>query len=320
MTTRRQFLLASASGVLTSRLAAAQGRAVTIGMLGPRARSFFVPAVWQRLAELGFREGPNVRIEYRHVDGVVERFPQIARELVALHCDLIFAIGSEHAARALLDARVSAPVVFLAIDYDPLEKKIVDSLARPGRNITGLYSLNREITLKRLEIVQEVLPAARRVLVFSDIYSRDQLASLRKVADARRVQLSVAEFTDQPYKYAEALAAGGQGGVDALLVLTSPVFADDRMALDELSLSRRLPAVGFATPEGNFLVSYSADSKKMSHRVAEIGVQILRGAKPGDIPVQQADEFELVVNLKTAKALGVKIPYSVLARATRLIE
>ena len=320
MTTRRRFVLASASSVLAPGLAFAQARRVTIGILGPRAQSFFVPTIRQRLADLGYREGPNVRVEYRHADGVIERFPQLARELAGMGCDLIFAIGSEHAPRALADARVSAPVVFLAIDYDPLEKKIVDSLARSGRNMTGLYALSTEAVLKRLEIAQELFPAAKRFLVFSDAFTHDQLAALRKVAEARRAQLSVVEFKERPYKYAEAFAAGVRGGAEALFLLTSPVFADGRAAIDELSLKHRMPAVGFATPEGHFLVSFSADGQKMSNRVAEMGAQILRGAKAGDIPVQQADEFELAVSLKAAKALNLKVPYSVLARATRLIE
>ena len=152
MTTRRRFLLATALGAIAPVRTFAQARPVKVGMLGPRAKSFFAPFVLQRLAELGYREGSSMVLEYRHADGVADRFPQLARDLIKLECDLIFAIGSEHAARALRDARSPVPIVFLAVDYDPLEQGIVKSLARPGGNLTGVYALNLPMVLKRLEI------------------------------------------------------------------------------------------------------------------------------------------------------------------------
>jgi len=319
MTTRRQFMLAGALGALSTRYAVAQVRPVRVGMLTPRARSFFAPTVVRRLAELGYREGSSMVLEYRHADGVVERFPQLARELINLKCDLIFAIGPEHAARALRDAPSPAPVVFLAVDYDPLEKGIVASLARPGGNLTGVYALNPEVTLKRLEIAQELLPKASRFLVLSDVYTRDQLSALQQVADARRVQLTVAEFV-KPHRYPAAFEAARQARAEGLIVLTSPVFADDRAEISALAVNHRLPAVGFVSPEADFLVGYSSNVTKMAYRVAEIAAQILKGAKPAEIPVEQAGEFDLVVNLKTAKALGLKIPYSLMARATKVVE
>lgn len=312
---RRQFLLAAAGSAVASRLAFAQPKPITIGIVGPRAQSFIAPAIRRGLAELGYREGPTVRVLYLHADGAVERFPKLAQELAAMRCDLIFAIGPEQAPRALLDVRVSAPVVFLAIDYDPLEKKIVQNLVRPGQNMTGVYSQNLEIILKRLEIAREVLPRAKRFVTFSDVYSRDQVAALRKAVRGD-TELSVVDFASRPYNYAAAIPRQAE----ALILPAAPTFADDRAALDQLSLSRRLPIVGFATPEGNFLVGYSADFNKTGKRAAEMGVQILRGAKAGDIPVQLADEFELTVNLKAANAIGIKLPMSVLARATRVIQ
>lgn len=320
MTTRRWFLLASATSVFAPSLARAQTKPITIGIIGPRAQSFFVPEIRRRLAELGYREGPKIRIAYRHADGVVERFPQLAREVAALRCDLIFAVGPEHAPRALLYAQVSAPIVFLAVDYDPMQKGIVKTFARPGANITGVHAQTTEIIQKRFELAQETLPDAKRFLVLSDAYTRDQLATIRRTADAKRVQLTVIEYAERPYDYAKAAAAGRETDAHAWLILTSPVFADDRAAIHGLSLQQRLPSFGFVSPDGYFLVSQSSDARKMSHRAAEIGVQILRGAKAGEIPVQQSDEFELVVNLRAAKVLGLKIPQSVLVRATRVIE
>ncbi len=320
MTTRRQFLLASAIGAMAPVRAFAQTRPVRVGMLTPRAKSFFAPGIVRRLGELGYREGSSMVLEYRHADGVVDRYPPLARELIKLKCDLIFAIGPEHAARALRDARSTAPVVFLAVDYDPVEKGIVDSLARPGGNFTGVYALNAAITLKRLEIAQELLPGATRFLVLSDVYTREQLAALKKAAEARRVQLTVAEFMQQPHEYTAAFEAARQARAEALIVLTSPVFADHRAAISSLAVNHRLPTIGFSTPESDFLIGYSSNADKLAQRVAEIGVQVLKGARPADIPVEQASEFDFVVNLKMAKALGVKVPYSVLARATKLVE
>ena len=322
MTTRRRFLLVSAAGAIAPACVLAQARPARVGMLTPRAKSesFFAPAILRRLGELGYREGSSLLLEYRHPDGVVERYRPLAQELVGLQCDLIFAIGPEHVAHALRDARTPAPVVFLAVDYDPLKRGIVASLARPGGNFTGVYGLNPEITLKRLEIAQELLPRATRFLVLSDAYTQDQLSELKRVADARQVQLTAVEYVRQPHEYSAAFETARQARAQALIVLTSPVFADNRATISALAMSHRLPAVGFSTPDAAFLVGYSANAVKMGQRVAEIGVQILKGAKPADIPVEQAGEFDLQVNLKTARALGVKIPYSVLARATKLIE
>jgi len=259
-------------------------------------------------------------LEFRSAEGKAERFPQFAQELLSLDCDLIITIGPEHAARAFRDRRSDVPVVFLAIDYDPLEKGIVQSLVRPGGNMTGVTALQKEIAVKRVEITKEILPAARHFLVLSDPYNAEQLQEVRKAAESKQARLTVVELAQPPHNYAAALETGRRAKVDALILLTSPVFADKRMDIFAAAANARLPIVGFATPEGVFPVGYSANVASMARRVAEIGVRILKGAKVADIPVEQAQEFDLQVNLKAAKTLGMKIPYSVLARATKLIE
>jgi putative ABC transport system substrate-binding protein len=320
MTTRRHFLLAGALGALGLPYSVAQTRPARIGMLSAIAKSFFAPVVIQRLDELGYREGSTRALEFRSADGKSERFPRLANELLKLNCDLIFTIGPEHAARPFRDVPSTVPVVFLAIDYDPVEKGIVDTLARPGRNMTGVYALNKEIVVKRLELAKEVLPGAMRFLVFSDPYNGDQLAALRRAAESKRYQLAFVEFAQPPYSYAAAVETGRRAGADALILLTSPVFANNHAELFALAVSNRLPVIGFATPEAVFPVGYSANAVKIAERAAEMGVRILKGAKPAEMPIDQAGEFDLQVNLKAAKALGMKIPYSVLARATRLVE
>ena len=320
---RRQFLLAGALGAVAPR-AFAQARRPTIGMLSARSlsESFYASGVVQRLAELGYRQGGGMVFEFRSADGNVERYPKLARELVDRQCDVIFAIGPVHTARALRDARSKAPVVFLAVDYDPLEKGIVTSLARPGGSITGVYIPQAELAAKRMQIMREVVPAARRFLVFVDVYSADQIGAVRKVAEAGGVELTVIEFAKPPYDYAGALEAGRRAQVEGLIGLASPVFAGNAAALSALLLKYRLPGAASSVPhvEAGFLISYGADVTKVPRRAAEIGDRILKGGKPAEIPVEQADEFELAVNANTARALGMKIPESVMARATRIVQ
>lgn len=324
MTSRRQVLVAGALGALGVRYAAGQARRARIGVLAarPLQGSFYVAAVVQRLADLGYGERTGTVLEIRAAEGKLDQYPKLARELVEQKCDVIFAIGPVYTARALQEVRSQAPVVFLAVDYDPLDKRIITSLGRPGGNITGVYIPQAALAAKRMQIMHEVVPAARRFLVFVDAYSTDQIDAVRKAAEAARVELTVIDFSKPPYDYAGALEAGRKAQVEALIGLASPVFAANAEALSALLVKYRLPGAASSIPyaEAGFLISYGADVTKISRRAAEIGVRILKGAKPADIPVEQADEFELAVNAKTARALGLKIPESVLARATRIVQ
>lgn len=323
MTTRRRFLITGLLGAVASSSALAQARVARIGVLTPRPRaeSFYTGPILRRLSELGYRDGAGAVVEYRATGGFADRYPQMARELVDLKCDLIFAVGPEVAVRALRDAGGSIPVVFLAVDFDPLEARVVKSLSRPEANITGAYIPQGELAAKRLDIMREVLPSARRFLVLSDEFTRDQLATLRKRAEASGMKLVVVEFSKQPYDFAGAFDLGRKEKAEALIGLASAVFAANLSALSAVVAQHRLPSAGTsgAWADGGFLFSYGPDISKITRRVAELGVRILKGAKPADIPVEQADEFVLVVNAKVAKALGVKIPESVMARATRII-
>jgi len=326
MTTRRQFLVAGALGALNVRYAAAQGRRPRVGMLTglPVDKSVVAPLLLNALAELGYRDGAGMILEYRHSagDDREDRLLQLARELIAAKCDLIFALPSEPIARAFLNAQTQVPVVFAAVDYDPLEKRIVSSLRQPGGNLTGVYVPIGALTAKRLEIAQEVLPAARHFLVLTDTHTREQLAILRRAAESRQVQLTVIEYGQRPYDLQAGFDAGRRAGVEALIVFSSGEFASRRGELSALVAKYRLPlfASAFMAGEPGMLVGYSQDLPKVLRRAAEMGIKILKGGKPADMPVEQADTFELTVNLKTAAALGVKIPYSVLARATKVIE
>lgn len=292
-------------------------------MLAPRplAESFYTGLIVQRLRELGYREGSGMVLEYRATRAVPQRYPEMAHELVALKCDLIFAVGPDNGVIALRDARTSIPVVFLAIDFDPLQSGIVTSLGRPGSNITGVYVPQGELAAKRLDILREVLPSAKRFLIFSDEFTRDQLATLRRRADSTGAQLVIAEFSRQPYDYAGAFDTARKEKAEALVGLASAVFAADGAKIGALLAEARLPSAGTsaAMAERGFMLSYGPDNSKITRRVAEIAVRILKGAKPAEIPVEQADEFTLVVNGPVASKLGLRIPESVMARATRII-
>ena len=324
MTTRRRILQLGVAGALAPLGVFAQTRTVKIGLLSPRplVESNYSPLVVQRLAELGYREGAGMILEARSSDGHADRFPKLARELAGLKCDLIFALGPEQTARALQDARSAAPIVFLAIDYDPLERGIVASLRSPDRNTTGVYVPQNALVAKRVEIMREVAPRARRFLVLVDPFSRDQLDSARKATEAAGAQLNVVEFQRPPYDYAAAFDAGRKEKVEALISLSSPVFAANEATIGALLLKDRLPGIGVTLrmAQPGYLLGLNVDRTKVSRRVAEVGARILKGTKPADIPVEQADEFELTINAKTARALGIKVPEAVLARATRIVQ
>ena len=322
----RRRLVGSILGLLAAfatggRAALAQARSVRIGFLGPRQKSVLTPAVLTRLGELGFVEGKNLMVEYRSADGVAERFPSLARELIELKCDLIFAVGAEPAARALRDATTAIPVLLLANDYDPVAAGIVSNLRRPGRNITGVYVPEAAMAVKRLELMREITPNAKRVLVLADRFTASSLASFRKAADQMHVEIIAETFGAIPYDFESAFARSRTAGIEAAILLASPVFFDQQKRIAELALKHRHATAGFGgMADAGLLISYSANNNKAFSRAGDIAVSVLRGAKPGDIPVEQSTEYELAINLKTARALGITIPQSFAVRADRVIE
>jgi putative ABC transport system substrate-binding protein len=320
---RRRFLAGVAATLALPR-ALAQSRPVKIGMLGARPlnQSFYAPLVVRRLAELGYREGSTMVLEERSAGGVAERYAPLARELIEAKCELVFAIGSEHSVRALQGVRSSVPIVFLAVDFDPLESGVVTSLSKPDRNTTGVYIPMGQLAAKRLEILREIVPQTRRVLVLSDAFSKDQMGQLRDTARAVGVQLTVIEFERPPYDFAAAFDSARQAKVDGFIALASPVFANQGAEIGAQLARHKLPGIGWASAISRmgFVVGYSEDNVKAARRTADIGARVLKGAKPAEIPVEQADEFELVINAGAAKMLGLRIPESVMARATRIVQ
>jgi len=303
-------------------MAWAQTRQVRLGVLGPRKNSVLLPSAVRRLAELGYTEGKNLVIEYRSAEGVATRFPSLARELITANCDLIFAVGTVEAAKALVNAKAKVPVVFLANDYDPVQAGIISNMRRPGGNITGVFISTVEISAKRVEIMQEFIPKMKRLLVLGDNFTDHQLEAVRHAAKSGHIEIIFERFEARPYKLDAALANGRAAGAEAVFVLTSPVLFDQRKDLGDAIVKHRFPAVAGAPSWGEqaYLFSYGADYVKAFARAGDMAANILRGAKPGDIPVEQATAFECVVNLKVARSLGIKVPPTVLARANRLIQ
>jgi putative ABC transport system substrate-binding protein len=295
-----------------------------IGVVSPinlRSAPQFL-AFEDRLRELGYVESQNLAIEFLYLEGRLERYPEAMAELLRREVDVVIAGGQEAALKAAKEATSTIPIVIVAIDYDPLARGYIAGLAQPGGNVTGVVLNQIELTGKRLELLKEAVPGASRVLVLWDAVSADQFLATRTVAATLNLPLVSLKLGDPPYDYGLALAeADGRRG-DALLAMTSPFFFRDRARLAELALQHGLPSV-FVLREhtdAGGLMSYAPSLTGMYRRAADYVDRIAKGAKPVDLPVEQPTRFELAINLKTARALGLTIPPTLLARADEVIE
>ena len=324
---RRKVLALLAAAAVSPHLAAkGAGEPAKVFRLG--TLSFTPPgpgirALERQLQTLGWEEGRNLQIDFVQLDDTdVDRSFAMAAELVGRGVDAIFAGGPELAVKAAVTATRTVPVVMIANDYDPVARGYVASLARPGGNVTGVFLQQIELTPKRLEFLTEAVPGMARVVVLWDRYSADQFEAAREAARSLKIPLDGIECTDPPYDYERALAGVEGGHRDALLLITSQVFFVDRQRLAAVALDHRLPSI-FAfrqwVDEGG-LMSYGARLTDMGRLAADYVDRIAKGAKPADLPVQQPTRFELVVNLKTTKELGLTIPPLILARADDVIE
>jgi putative ABC transport system substrate-binding protein len=323
---RRAFLGTMAGVFVAAPLAAeAQepGKVPRVGFLGPRNRADAAPyldAFLIGLREIGWVEGKNIFIEYRWAEGRSERLPDLAAELVRLKVDVILA-GPTSAAVAAKNATSTIPIVTTAAG-DPAVG-LVASLARPGGNVTGLsFSVEMATFGKGLELLKETVPKVRRVAVLSNPANPAHALAIKEVA-ARSVgvqlQLLVARG---PSEIDSAFAAMARERAGALLVMADSTFGFHRTRLRDLAAKGRLPAMyGLREhPEVGGLMSYGADNRDNFRRAATYVDKILKGAKPADLPIEQPTKFELVINLKTAKALGLTIPQSLLGRADEVIR
>jgi putative ABC transport system substrate-binding protein len=282
-------------------------------------------AFLQGLRDLGYVEGRNVVIEYRDAEGKFERFPALAAELVALKVDVILAGGTPHALAAKQATR-SLPIVFGSVP-DPVEAGLVTSLARPGGNLTGLAALAQELVGKRLEQLKLVVPGVRRVAIlwqpgaFPERTAKDILKEAEVAARALGVRVQFVEARG-PEDFDRAFSEMTRERAGALAVSSGTMFINERRRLVDLAAKNRLPAL-YPTRESvdsGGLMSYGPNLADSFRRAATYVDKILKGAKPGDLPVEQPTKFELVINLKTAKALGLTIPPAVLQQADQVIE
>ncbi len=330
MIDRRTFLGILASGLLTPPLAAeaqSAGKVYRIGYLSSGSATTSNPHVTeafrQGLHELGWVEGQNVVIEYRWAEGRLDRLPDLAAELVRLKVDVIVASPTP-GALAAKNATGTVPIVAVSLTH-PVELGLVASLARPGGNVTGVsYSVGADIFGKDLALLKEVVPRIGRVAVLSNPDSPARPLTIRNVKDAARslgLQLQLLEARG-PEGFDGAFAAMAKERVGALFVVQDPAFIPHRARLVELAAKSRLPSIFTQREdaEAGGLMSYGPSLSDLYRRAASFVDKILKGAKPGDLPVEQPTKFELVINRKTAKALGLTIPPSLLQRADQVIE
>ena len=317
-------VLAVLAGALVGEAQQAQSP-VTIGVLGGvsrESRTSSLQALRDGLRELGWEEGKNLTIEERFADGDLARLPALADDLVRRQLDVIVASTSA-ATRAVMTATKTIPIVMLDVG-DPVSSKFVTNLARPGGNVTGFTNMALGLTQKRLGILKETLPGAARVAVLSDPDSpirapqwRDAVAAAPRLG-LRLQRLDIRKRGD----LTRAFQAAANGKADAVLALADALNTVFTRDIIDLAAKHRLPTMveDRERVEAGALMGYAAEPREAYRRAASYVDRILRGAKPGDLPVEQPTSFELVINLKTAKALGLTIPPSVLLQADAVIE
>ena len=327
---RRTFLGVVAGGLLAAPLAAeAQqaGKLYRIGLLGgsppnsPGGRRAW-EGFFQGLRELGYVEGQNIVVEGRWYGERTDRLPALAGELARLKVDVIVA-GAAPAPEAARRATSTIPIV-MANHNDPVGSGLVASLARPGRNVTGMSTLSPELIGKRLQLFREAIPGISRVAVLSNPAVPSQALELKEAkvaAGLLKVQLQLLEAR-APADFAGAFSAMTKERADGVIIITSAMFYAERTRIAKLAAESRVPAIyavrEFAEAGG--LMTYGPDVHESFRRAAGYVDKILKGAKPGDLPIEQPTKLELVINLETAKALGLTMPPSLLARADQVIE
>jgi putative ABC transport system substrate-binding protein len=326
---RRIFIGAVAGSFLATSLAAElqqAGKIYRIGYLHPATSQDpggAFSALKQALAGLGYLVDRNVKFEERFAGGKLERLPSLAAELVALRVDVVVAV-SPSAIRAARDATATIPIVMAFSGDDPVKSGFVASLARPGGNITGMTSLTSELAPKWIELLQDAMPRIKRIAVLRSPVRPDhteQVDVMQAAARPRGVRLHVVEARD-PEQYGSAFEDMTRQRAEAVIILSGPEFAQNLVQLAELAAMHRLPSLwqyrDFVVAGG--LLSYGPNIPDLSARAAVFVDKILKGANPGELPVQQPTKFELAINLKTAKALGLIIPQSLLLRADEVIQ
>ena len=279
-----------------------------------------VEAVRRGLRDAGYVDGRNVRIEYRVAHGREDRLATLAQELVQLKVNVIV-VGAEASARAAKQATRTIPIVFAMYDVDPVAAGLIESFRHPGGNITGIFSQQSELVGKRLELLRELLPGLTRVAVLSDAFSRLQLDQTSSAARALNIELDLIEM-QPPYDFGRAFKRIDQNSDQALVVMFSPVFNSQQGQIAGLAVRSKLPTM-FQHPDSTRvggLMAYGPSREEIFTRTAYYIDRILKGATPSDLPVEQSSNFQLTINMRTAKSIGVVVPESLLSRADEVIR
>ena len=325
---RREFisLLGGAAAWTVAARAQPAGRVYRIGFFGvgtdlPVIASGY-PAFRDELRKLGFIDGRNLVVERRATPQDAASYYADAAELSRSNLDLIVAIGAELAVKAVVAASRTIPIVMWAVNYDPIANGYVQSLARPGGNVTGVFTRQPELAAKQVEILKETFPDRIRLAALWDSLSADQLAAAERAATALQLQWHPFKLERPPYDIGAAFRTLSEGDPQMLLTISSPLFGPHIQEIVNETVHRRLPAMFIfrSYVEHGGLMSYSVDVKSDFRRLAEYVAKILNGVKPADLPVEQTTKFECLVNLKTAKAMGLELPTSLLLRADEVIE
>ena len=277
------------------------------------------------LRELGYTEGQNIAIEYRYSEGKVDRAPEDAAELVRLKVDIIVVAGGGNWVQAAKNATKTIPIVMVGSGTDPVKAGIVESLARPGGNVTGVTNLNQELGGKRLELLKEAVP---KIASVAFLYNPAASGNVLEVKEVLPVAARALRLTIQPWEvraadgFEKVFAALSKQRSDGLFVTGSPIMYVNRKRIADFALKSRLPSMYVRREfvDAGGLMYYGADLADSYRRVAYFVDRILKGAKPADLPVEQPTKFELVINLKTAKQIGLTIPQSMLYRADKVIK
>ena len=323
---RRTFLCWLTLGALAAPLAAQSqpaGKVYRIGFLGATSALQYAPyveAMRQGLGDLGYAEGRNLTIEYRWADGKYERLGPLAADLVRLKVDVIVTHGAP-GSQAAKQATATIPIV-MAVVGNPEEVGLVQSLARPGGNITGSSFMFAEVNAKRVQLLKDAVPGLRRVAALSnaDNFSRVSVLSAMEPI-ARSLRLAFRSVQVRNVDDLEPAFASVKQQADGLVIIDDGLFIANAGRLADLAVRKRLPIIGFKElADAGGLMAYGIDFPDVWRRSMVLVDRILKGAKAGDLPIQRATKFELVINLKTAKALGLTIPQSILLRADQVIE
>lgn len=324
MVTVRSILLAITLSIsaLSTPSAEQPGRVYVIGLLftGAGPDDPIVHAIGKGLADLGYVDGRDFRFEYRGAQGQLDRLQRLADELVRLKVDVIV-VGTEAALLAVKQSSTTIPIVANLFDYDPVASGLIDTLAHPGGNVTGVFTRAPELIGKRIELLRDAIPSVSRIGVLYDSYGRRQLETAQSAARSLGIQAVPIEL-QPPYDYNESFKVAKQKKVAAAILLYSAAFYPARDSIARQAAANRIPVIAYASEfaRAGLFASYGSDAVASFGRLAYFIDRVLKGVAPKDLPVEQPTKLEMVVNLRTAKAMGLTVAPSVLMRADEIIR